>query len=227
MSLATNIGNRLFSDACPSRRVLALFVAKLCTLPLDDDFRYEMNGTSPPKEIDREQTHECRGDAEKRGADTRRRRSRPADDGRSVLRLPNSRAATTWERARFRDSWPDGASLRDTTASASLSYYDEESTVTQYLFIDGAFFERLFSEILTNVFPEENLFTAIDLKKITREYDRAFYYDALQARKTSEREADWQARREQKDELFNTLSLSPNIHVRSGISGYRKKRGLE
>ena len=30
-----------------------------------------------------------------------RRRQRPADDGRRARRLPNSRAATTWERVRF------------------------------------------------------------------------------------------------------------------------------
>ena len=29
------------------------------------------------------------------------------------------------------------------------------------------------------------------------------------------------------EELFNRLSISPNLHVRSGISRYRKRRGLE
>jgi uncharacterized LabA/DUF88 family protein len=131
--------------------------------------------------------------------------------------------------------------------------------MSQYLFIDGAFFERLFSAILGKMFPDENLFAAIDLVKMTNDYDRVFYYDALPAsgtdltfgallqieirrklsdpmgticlnlttRKASESETDWQSRRDQKDELFNKLSMSPKIHVRSGISRYRKRRGLE
>jgi uncharacterized LabA/DUF88 family protein len=100
--------------------------------------------------------------------------------------------------------------------------------MTQYLFIDGAFFERLFSAIIKNMFPNETLFTAIDFSKMTRSYDRAFYYDALPAQKPSQSEPDWRSQHDAKEELFNCLSMSPNLHVRSGISRYRKKkRGLE
>jgi uncharacterized LabA/DUF88 family protein len=97
----------------------------------------------------------------------------------------------------------------------------------QYLFIDGAFFESVFSPMLKHIFPQEDLFTAIDLRNLTREYDRAFYYDALPAKKTSESDSDWESRRDQKEALFNKLSLSPNLHVRSGISRYRRGRGTE
>jgi hypothetical protein len=57
--------------------------------------------------------------------------------------------------------------------------------------------------------------------------DRTFYYDALSAKKPTETKTEWQSRRDKKDELFNMLSMGPNIHVRSGISRYRKTRGLE
>jgi hypothetical protein len=93
--------------------------------------------------------------------------------------------------------------------------------MTTYLFIDGAFFESVFSPMLKHIFPEEDLFTAIDLRSLTQGYDRTFYYDALPAKKMSESDGDWQSRRDQKEALFNKLSLSPNIHVRSGISRYR------
>jgi DNA invertase Pin-like site-specific DNA recombinase len=59
----------------------------------------------------RTRTAEGRSRAQKRGqpmgrppklTDTMRSRPRPDGDGRRVLRLPNSRAAMAWERARFR-----------------------------------------------------------------------------------------------------------------------------
>jgi uncharacterized LabA/DUF88 family protein len=100
--------------------------------------------------------------------------------------------------------------------------------MADYLFIDGAFFESVFSPIVKYVFPHEELFTAIDLRNLTEAYDRAFYYDALPAKKPTESESDWQLRRDQKDALFNKLSLGRNLHVRSGISRYRKRyRGTE
>jgi uncharacterized LabA/DUF88 family protein len=99
--------------------------------------------------------------------------------------------------------------------------------MTKYLFIDGAFFESVFAPMVKHMFPGEDLFTAIDLGNLTRTYDRAFYYDALPAKKPSESDSDWQARRDQKEALFNKLSISPNVHVRSGISRYRRRRGTE
>jgi uncharacterized LabA/DUF88 family protein len=99
--------------------------------------------------------------------------------------------------------------------------------MAQYLFIDGAFFESIFSPMVTYMFPEEELFTAIDLTNLTAGYDRVFYYDALPVKKASESETHWQLRRDHKEALFNKLSMSPNLHVRSGISRYRRRRGLE
>ena len=62
---------------------------------------------------------------------------------------------------------------------------------------------------------------------LTQGYDRVFYYDALPAKKASECETDWRLRHDQKEALFNKLSISPRLHVRSGISRYRKRRRLE
>jgi uncharacterized LabA/DUF88 family protein len=99
--------------------------------------------------------------------------------------------------------------------------------MTQYLFIDGHFFELRFSALLKHLFPNENPFTAIDFSKLTQNYDRAFYYDALPAKKPAESETDWRSRHDDKKELFNSLNMKPKVHVRLGTSRYRKKRGLE
>jgi len=77
--------------------------------------------------------------------------------------------------------------------------------MAQHLFIDGAFFDSVFSRMVKNMFPDETLFTAIDLRNLTRMYDRVFYYDALPAKKGTESETDWQSRRAEKEEPRNCL----------------------
>jgi hypothetical protein len=67
-----------------------------------------------------------------------------------------------------------------------LLYYietDVKIMTTGYLFIDGAFFESVFSRMVKNMFPDETLFTAINLRHLTQPYDRVFYYDALPEKK--------------------------------------------
>lgn len=86
----------------------------------------------------------------------------------------------------------------------------------KYLFIDGAFLDHVLTDISKEFFNSETI--EIDFKKISRSYDKVFYYHALPGRKSEESIGDYEARISEKEEYFNKLKLIPMFHVYEGVT---------
>jgi uncharacterized LabA/DUF88 family protein len=94
-----------------------------------------------------------------------------------------------------------------------------------YLFIDGGFL-RSVMQSATEVYKID-VSASFDYAQLTAPYRRTFYYDSLPAKKNNQSQADADLARSTVEELFRRIGSTPNVHVKTGSSRFRKTRGTE
>lgn len=99
----------------------------------------------------------------------------------------------------------------------------------RFAFIDGASFERSCVNIIKDLFDikcdkKVEMLEYVDFHKVTKVYERVFYYDALPAPKLDGAGID--GRRNKKIGFFEKLSTVPKLHVRPGLTTYERKDSL-
>ena len=85
-----------------------------------------------------------------------------------------------------------------------------------YLFIDGAYFERSVKTIGKNFFGLEHFPT--DYSKLSSGFAKTFYYDCLPLQKEGENHDDYHIRIKPKINFFSELRLLNGFHVYEGIT---------
>lgn len=88
-----------------------------------------------------------------------------------------------------------------------------------YAFIDGASFEPALRSMASKL---NCTFDEIMWSALTRNAERIFYFDALPVKKDSESVIDFERKLEDKKLMFAKLRRVPNLHVREGITRFRK-----
>ena len=92
-----------------------------------------------------------------------------------------------------------------------------------YLFIDGGYLRKALESLSQEVFGNHSL--NIDSRELTRNSDKAFYYDCLPKRRRGECQQEYLERHKNAENLFRTLRRTPGVHVIEGrISGTSKPR---
>lgn len=91
-----------------------------------------------------------------------------------------------------------------------------------YAFIDGNAFERTVEKILTEF---DCKFEDINWAALTRNASRIFYFDALPEKKERQSEVDFHIQLTAKKSKFSKLRRVTNMHVREGLTRYRKSSG--
>lgn len=93
-----------------------------------------------------------------------------------------------------------------------------------YLFIDGGYLQTVYRDLFVPVFGTAY---TVDYEAVKRWFSarRVFYYDCLDdAPKTDETEADFKARVQRQQDLFDQIDKSEGVHVRQGWLSPGKKR---
>ena len=93
-----------------------------------------------------------------------------------------------------------------------------------YLYIDGPSLEQAVAEFAKEL-GVENVPFDHGLFITNLRAQRAFYYDALPAKKEGETEQHFDDRRTAKEAFFEKLNRYPRLHVRTGMSKWAKNRG--
>lgn len=93
---------------------------------------------------------------------------------------------------------------------------------TQYLFIDGNWFENCAKDVCRDWFGVE---PNIDYVKLGRGFTKVFYYDSLPAKLAGESPADYDARRHSKLQHFDGLRALNGWHVPEGHSKAGRRPG--
>jgi uncharacterized LabA/DUF88 family protein len=99
--------------------------------------------------------------------------------------------------------------------------------MSRYTFIDGEALLQFMADAAQRISPDEEF--SVNYKNMRSAFggQRAFFYDAHPARRSSEDEEEFRRRRSDKDSLLKVLSRLDGMHIRTGMSRYRRKRGLE
>jgi len=93
----------------------------------------------------------------------------------------------------------------------------------KYLFIDGAYLRSMLKHVSLRYFGGDKI--NIDFLKLATGYKKTFYYDCIDAKKSTEKRLDYEKRIGPQKELFNVLKLLPGFHVREGVlKGVRRRR---
>lgn len=94
----------------------------------------------------------------------------------------------------------------------------------KYLFVDGGYFEILAKNIIDVLLPGFDPFEYVDFARISREFDRSFYYDSYPA----DNSADYELKRSRKEKIFESINLTPNFRVNYGASEkWNRRRGMQ
>lgn len=89
----------------------------------------------------------------------------------------------------------------------------------EYLFIDGAFLDRIARDFARQFEPDSNI--KIDYARLSRNYERTIFYDALPVRKSNQTQEAFSEKFEAKRRYFGDLRKIPNFHVRDGYTRNR------
>lgn len=90
----------------------------------------------------------------------------------------------------------------------------------KYLFIDGAYMERVLSDFGNELWDHGPL--SLDFNRLGTLYDRVIYYDALPVKKHNETEEAFEQRFNKKVAYLDAIRDCQNCHVRDGITRLRK-----
>jgi hypothetical protein len=92
-----------------------------------------------------------------------------------------------------------------------------------YLFIDGAYLEEAYRDVMTKVFNDSG---QIDYERLRHALsaDRAFYYNATETKLASETDPQFEARLAVQQARFDAISDLPRFHLRAGVTAGDKKR---
>ena len=100
----------------------------------------------------------------------------------------------------------------------NLSY----SKKRKYLFIDGAYFEKAVDSISKSV--GFNDLIPIDYYRISSEFERVIYYDALPVRRPNQIETKYTEEFKKKNDFLNSLKKIPGFHVKDGVTRIRDNK---
>ena len=99
--------------------------------------------------------------------------------------------------------------------------------MSKYVFIDGAAILQFVADAAQRLSPEEEAPINYDLMRAQFGADRVFFYDAYPTNRDGGDEEQLSQRWNEKDAFFKQLSRLDAMHVRTGTTRHRKKRGLE
>jgi uncharacterized LabA/DUF88 family protein len=102
---------------------------------------------------------------------------------------------------------------------ACVRRYSVLMTDDVYAFIDGNSFCKGMGPILADLHCE---FDDIDWQMLTRNAQRIFYFDALPTKKEKETGEQFEEKLEAKKLFFSKLRRVPNLHVREGVTRFRR-----
>jgi uncharacterized LabA/DUF88 family protein len=99
-----------------------------------------------------------------------------------------------------------------------------EMTLT-YMFIDGGFL-RAVTQAASEAYRIDAA-ASFDYAQLTKPYHRTFYYDSPPAQKSGQSQEEFEQARSKMETLFRRIGSTPNVHVKTGSSRFRKGRGTE
>jgi uncharacterized LabA/DUF88 family protein len=103
--------------------------------------------------------------------------------------------------------------------------WQEASLSGVYLFIDGAYVEAAYRDVMNDVFQDPG---DLDYRYVARPGDkiaRAFYYNATDSRLNSDTDETFARRLAEQQDRFDAIGDIPNFHVRAGVTaGSRHRR---
>ena len=99
--------------------------------------------------------------------------------------------------------------------------------MSRYVFIDGEAILQFVADAAQRLSPDEEAPINYDLMRANFGADRVFFYDAYPTKRAGEDEKQFTQRWNEKDAFFKQLSRLDAMHVRTGTTRHRKKRGLE
>lgn len=102
---------------------------------------------------------------------------------------------------------------------------ESERPMSAYMFIDGGFLRETLLQA-KEVF-DCDVPSLFDYGAFTRDYARTFYYDALPDKKPNQTDIQYEEECSERESLFKRVGLTNNVHVKTGITRFRKKRGNE
>jgi uncharacterized LabA/DUF88 family protein len=99
--------------------------------------------------------------------------------------------------------------------------------MSTYVFIDGGAVLQFMADAAQRLTPDETAPINYDRMRATFRAERVFFYDAYPTKRTGEDEEQFTQRWNEKDAFFKQPSRLDAMHVRTGTTRHRKKRGLE
>lgn len=95
----------------------------------------------------------------------------------------------------------------------------------EYLFVDGGSLRGYLETVSREFFGGQQF--ELDLKSLSSQYTKLFFYDAIPVREPEESEQIYNERCAPQQALFARLRATDDVHVYEGDARRRKKRGLE
>jgi len=99
---------------------------------------------------------------------------------------------------------------------------NKQKTDVDYLFIDGGYFDKVVQKVGKDFWNNENL--KIDFRKLSKNYNKIFYYNCLPGKKDNENNIEYETRIDPIIHLYEELKLLDNFHVFEGITFGRKNK---
>lgn len=99
--------------------------------------------------------------------------------------------------------------------------------MSRYVFIDGEAILQFVADAAQRLTPEEDAPINYDFMRRSFGADRVFFYDAYPTKRPGEDDDKFTQRLNEKIEFLGLLSRLDTMHVRTGTTRHRKKRGLE
>ncbi|MFB6340220.1 NYN domain-containing protein [Saccharicrinis sp. FJH62] len=93
---------------------------------------------------------------------------------------------------------------------------NEKKMIDKYLFIDGAYFERIIAKVSDEFFNLKES-AKLNYQAVIGGHKKAFYYHCLPGQRDQESDVDFNKRKQTKIDFFNQLKLIDKLHVFEGL----------